>query len=243
MNICIVLNGEPSIEQGIANKIKKFDHIIAADGGANQCYHLGIVPDFIIGDLDSISNEVLDFFSEMKTQIVEAPSQYTLDFQEAIWLAVSLFSGEKIEQGLEDRRNAFLKAPYSVGSQKNKKPNGLLYLTVFSGLSDSEIDHTLGNIFVGISLPDFITLRFFKPDSDIFITKLPVTLKGEKNDIVSIIPLQKTMGLNCENLLYPVNNMDVDVGWLGSRNRMTGCKASIKFITGTLLIVVHHLKK
>ncbi|MCK4708778.1 MAG: hypothetical protein KAU21_09185, partial [Gammaproteobacteria bacterium] len=120
--------------------------------------------------------------------------------------------------------------------------NKPMQITIFAGLSDSEIDHTLGNLLLGVSLPDYITLKFFQPDSEIYISKKSLTLEGEKNDIVSVIPLQKTTGLNYINLLYPVSNLDVDTGWLGCRNRMAGQQATINFTSGTLLIVRHKSK-
>ena len=237
MKICIVLNGTLSNSDTFQQQIRQFDNIIAADGGANKCYEFGIVPEFIIGDFDSVRNEVLDYFRNQNTQIVDAPSQSTVDFQEAIWLAESVFSGEDIQQGLETRRKLFLDNYLTIKSQKSLEKKEPLLLTIFAGLSDTQIDHTMGNLLLGVSLPSYITLKFFKTDSEIFITKKSLTLDGDKNDIVSVIPLQKIIGLNYSHLLYPVNKLDVDVGWLGSRNRMTGPQATIDFVSGTLLIV------
>ncbi|MCK4708359.1 MAG: thiamine pyrophosphokinase, partial [Gammaproteobacteria bacterium] len=206
-----------------------FDCIIAADGGANKCYDIDIVPDYIIGDFDSISSEALDFFEDKNTHIIHAPSQSTLDFQEAIWLAETIFSGENFQHGLDTRRSIFLESSVTSKNLNQSAKNKPMQITIFAGLSDSEIDHTLGNLLLGVSLPDYITLKFFQPDSEIYISKKSLTLEGEKNDIVSVIPLQKTTGLNYINLLYPVNNQDVDTGWLGCRNRMTGRQATINF--------------
>ena len=33
---------------------RKYDYIICADGGANHLYKMDIIPDYIIGDLDSV---------------------------------------------------------------------------------------------------------------------------------------------------------------------------------------------
>jgi len=235
MKICIILNG-PLRKADISHaQIDKFDKIIAVDGGSNKCYDYGITPDFIIGDFDSVRKQVLDYFSTQNTQIISAPSQYTLDFQEAIWLADAIFSGAEIQTGLASLRNSFL------NNSTNKLPahKELLQLTVFGALSDSQIDHTLGNILLGINLPAHIVLKFFNPGSDIFVTKKPLHLEGKLNDIVSVIPLQKTIALSYTNLLYPVHMLDVDIGWLGSRNRMTAKQATISFESGTLLIVRH----
>jgi len=241
MKICIVLNGEISDPDIFQQQIKKFDSIIAADGGANKCYELGIVPDYIIGDFDSVRGDVLDYFRQQKTRVISAPSQNTLDFQEAIWLAEAIFSGDDIQQGLDARRIHFLQNSVVDKNIKLAENSDSFLITIFAGLSDSQIDHTMGNLLLGVSLPAYITLQFFNSDSDIFVTKQRLTLDGEKNDIVSVIPLQKAKGLNYSNLLYPVKNLDVDVGWLGSRNRMTERQASIDFESGTLLVVRHKI--
>lgn len=56
--------------------------VIAADGGANLLREKGIIPDAIIGDLDSASN-LADFPS--KTQIIKIAEQETTDFEKALY--------------------------------------------------------------------------------------------------------------------------------------------------------------
>ena len=55
MKICIVLNGEIKDYDYINNIIRtsSYDYIICSDGGANHAYNMDILPDYIIGDLDS----------------------------------------------------------------------------------------------------------------------------------------------------------------------------------------------
>ena len=43
---------------------KNMGDIYCADGGANICYELGLTPKEIYGDLDSIKNEVKEFYQE-----------------------------------------------------------------------------------------------------------------------------------------------------------------------------------
>jgi len=60
--------------------------ILCADGGANRAYERGLVPDYIIGDLDSILPETRAAFSEAK--IIHRPSQYTTDLEKTLQFAV-----------------------------------------------------------------------------------------------------------------------------------------------------------
>jgi thiamine pyrophosphokinase len=59
MNACIFANGELDFQPTLARNPGdgvSCDCIIAADGGARHCLKLGIKPDLIIGDMDSIDS-------------------------------------------------------------------------------------------------------------------------------------------------------------------------------------------
>lgn len=60
MNACIFANGELDFQPAPASNLCECiscDYIIAADGGARSCLNLGIKPDLIIGDMDSIDSD------------------------------------------------------------------------------------------------------------------------------------------------------------------------------------------
>lgn len=68
------------IASGNFNDLKKFkmilskmDYIICADGGANNLNKLGIKPDLIVGDLDSIDETTLKFFKEENIEFLKFP--------------------------------------------------------------------------------------------------------------------------------------------------------------------------
>jgi thiamine pyrophosphokinase len=62
--------------------------VIAADGAANRLLAKGIVPDYIIGDLDSITDEVREQV-ESKSEIILKPSQEKNDFQKILEFSAS----------------------------------------------------------------------------------------------------------------------------------------------------------
>lgn len=61
--------------------------IIAADGGAIKLFDLGVLPDFVVGDLDTFDKYSLnEFFS--KSRIIRLPSQEINDFEKALIFAI-----------------------------------------------------------------------------------------------------------------------------------------------------------
>ncbi len=84
----LILNGDiPS--RKIFNKFyKKGDYVICADGGANSAAILGILPNIIIGDLDSITRTNLNIFKKKGVEIRKIKEQETTDFEKALMYIV-----------------------------------------------------------------------------------------------------------------------------------------------------------
>ncbi len=69
-------------------ELQSYDKIIAADGGANYCDKLGITPDLIIGDFDSITKETLHKYKDIEQAVDN--NEHQTDIQKAINLAREL---------------------------------------------------------------------------------------------------------------------------------------------------------
>lgn len=65
--IAIIANGEPPTKTLVKQLLPEVDLIIAADGGANSCVELGLKPNYIVGDLDSVTEETKRFFPDATT--------------------------------------------------------------------------------------------------------------------------------------------------------------------------------
>ncbi len=90
--IAIIANGQPIYRERMLQKLDDVHAIIAADGGANTCRLLDITPDYIIGDMDSISPESRNAFNH--SFYVEAEDQNFTDMQKAIDYAISMDPGK-----------------------------------------------------------------------------------------------------------------------------------------------------
>lgn len=73
MLVTIFANGHFSKSYSASLSVDKSDIVIAADGGAHHCELLGILPDILIGDSDSISSELLYKYQENKVEIEKFP--------------------------------------------------------------------------------------------------------------------------------------------------------------------------
>lgn len=63
--------------------------VISADGASNTLYKWKIIPDYITGDLDSVSPGALSYFNKKKVKIKKVKEQEHNDFEKCIMLALS----------------------------------------------------------------------------------------------------------------------------------------------------------
>jgi len=86
------------VANGILNQqieVKTDDVIIAADGGTTHCLNQNIYPNVVIGDLDSISKEVIQELQTHNTKIIQYPTQK--DFTD-LELALSFAKDQSAEE-------------------------------------------------------------------------------------------------------------------------------------------------
>lgn len=208
MKACIVSNGQMFDDDFYLELFKEQnpDYIICADGGVNHLKKLGINPTVIIGDLDSITMEHLNFYRKNNVEIIKYPTiKDETDTQLAVQYAISLPVTEIILLGaLGDR-----------------------------------MDHSLANIY----LMESIVRKGFKVSiinkkNRIFLIDNEIMIKGEKGDIVSLLPHTDLVeGITSTGLLYPLNckNM-IKSNPFGISNVMNDECIKISIKSGLLLV-------
>jgi thiamine pyrophosphokinase len=77
MKAVIIGNGPPPDALHFLDTVKGSDLLIAADGGADHCEKLNLIPDILIGDFDSITPSQLEFL-KTKSTIYQFPSDKDL---------------------------------------------------------------------------------------------------------------------------------------------------------------------
>ncbi len=81
----LVLNGDLEWTEALAGLVREAPVVLAADGGANALTRLGVRPDAVIGDLDSIEADTRSWIGEERLH--HRPDQDQTDFQKALAFA------------------------------------------------------------------------------------------------------------------------------------------------------------
>jgi len=189
------------------------DYLIAADGGANHLMKMSILPEIVVGDLDSIEEDTLFDLTNAEVNIEQ-------------------YSEDKDETDIE------LALRYAVELQ----PTSILIVGALGGRLDQTIanlslltDPMLPKI--DIRLDDGVEEAFYCRASAANGGQAEV--RGRSGDTVSLIPWNSPVeGVTTDGLQWPLygETLFPDKS-RGISNIMLGEAASIKFGKGLLLIV------
>ena len=210
MKVCILLNGEIKDYSIISKYIKneKYDYIICADGGANHLYNMGIIPNYIIGDLDSIDKDVINYYKKQNVLFEKFPSKKNETDSELCILLAKKLGAEKIDLfatlgGRIDHTLANINLLYYIREQK----------IVPRIISEKE------DIYIAIN--ESIQIKGKKED---IISIIPI-----KGDV---------KGITLENLEYPLNDYNMKYFTpLGISNIMLSDECSVTVKEGSVLII------
>jgi thiamine pyrophosphokinase len=75
MRVGVICNGSVADYSWLGMVLADCDKIICADGGTNHLYKLGVPPDLIVGDLDSILPEVMEYYAGQGVQLLRYPPE------------------------------------------------------------------------------------------------------------------------------------------------------------------------
>lgn len=90
MEVLIIGSGNVTKEI-LYEEFKKSDYIICADGGAKELFYNNLIPNVIIGDLDSICLEAFNYFNSKKVEFNVFPKEKDkTDMEICVEYAISL---------------------------------------------------------------------------------------------------------------------------------------------------------
>jgi thiamine pyrophosphokinase len=210
-----VLASGPAVDIDIALRYAApADVVIAADGGTVLANRLGITPSLIIGDLDSTPAELVNKCTDLGTEV----RRYDHDTK---WET--------------DTELALLAAlDYS--------PKSIFLLGGIGG----RLDHSLANVLL-LTHPQFVSLDLHILDgsNELFLAKPKKwnKIKGDTNDIVSLLPIGASANaVTTRGLQWPLNGETLVAGKArGVSNRISDpATAAVRYDAGLLLVAVVH---
>lgn len=203
----VVANGDLAEIAVLPDLLARVDLIIAVDGGANHCRNFGIVPDVLIGDLDSIAPDVLQELREQDVAIhLHPPRKDATDLELALDLAMDKGAREIwLLAGLGGRWDMSLANVLLLASKKYQP----LRCTI---------------------LAESCTMHILHPGAAFAVSGVP----GQR---VSLLPLAGDVrGLTLQGFEYPLKDATLDLGSTqGVSNVLSERTASIQFEVGILL--------
>jgi len=159
MKTLIICNGRLKKYKKMRTILSSFDRIIAVDGGVRHARKMGIKPDLVIGDFDSVSGNDRLYITKHKINMIKFPSVKDKTDSE---LAVDYC----IENGFRDVT--------IVGYSGSRLDHSLANLTMFSGkasqLNISLLDHRNTAFFIR---GDFS----YNSTEKLFVSIIPMTEK------------------------------------------------------------------
>ena len=194
--------------------------VIAADGGGRHCLRLGITPQVVIGDFDSLTEDESRRLEAGGAQLIRHPA-------------------DKDETDLElalDYAQKYYAQKYCA------QKSGTTQITLY-GLLGGRWDLSFANVLLLASERYAqIDFRIIAGDTEMRILRGGETLKisGQPGDTVSAIPLGgPVQGLTYQGLKWPLENTSLPFGTpRGVSNTLVDQHATIALKEGLLLIVL-----
>lgn len=208
----IFLNGEYNYSPNFINKlIDENSDCYCADGGANYIFKYNKIPKLIVGDLDSIKQETLSFFTKKNVTINKYPPEKDFTDFELIMKKIEEF---ELKNGKYERK-------YVLG-----------------GLG-GRIDMSLNNLHLSEKYQNLIFLSSNKNKiEEIFYTENTISIQNKKNCTFSIILLDEIIKkLTLKGFKYEIENVDIERKF--SRlvsNEIISNNCCVEFEKGKILI-------
>jgi len=209
MRAVIFANGSLGNLNQAIQLIRPDDLIIAADGGSLNCLSTGHWPNTVIGDLDSLSSELIGEFKKRNIRLLEAPrDKDKTDLELAIQFALDQGVTEVLFLGLYGERLDQTLANLLLLTRDEWKD---IKLMVLSGADTAYLLRS------GDSL----------------------NVDGKPGDIVSLIPLsERVQGVSTQGLRWPLSDAELSYGTtLSISNEIVTPDAGVKIQSGKLLVI------
>ncbi|AGL03086.1 thiamine diphosphokinase [Desulfoscipio gibsoniae] len=207
---CVVLTGGTVDNlQWLARALAGADRLICVDSGARYAAALGIVPQVIVGDMDSIDQSLLESFYRQGVVVKEYPAEKD-DTDTALAIAEAL-AGPPDEVVI-------------LGATGTRMDHTLANVHLLRVAFEHHVPARIINEYNEISL---------------VAPQQPAVVEGRPGDVFSLLPLtEKVTGVCVHCARWPLKDATFSIGNpYGISNRLAGDKAEITIASGLMLLI------
>ena len=194
--------------------VQSGDFVIAADGGYAYCRRLGVEPDLILGDFDSLDEE--------NRRHVEAVRQERPD-------RVQLLPVMKDDTDM-------------LAAMKEGLKRSFRSFDIYAAAQGKRLSHTIANIQCLNYLKEHgASGRLIEAEEEVFLLRNEtVTFDRKERGFLSLFSLgDRAEGVTIRNMKYLLNEAVVDNAFpVGVSNEFIGEAGSVTVKNGTLLVIV-----
>lgn len=192
------------------------DLVIAADGGIGYCGVLGVEPDIIIGDFDSLSDDARNAVEILKCEIPERVITLPAEKDDTDTMAAIRLG---LEKGCKDFR-------------------------IYGGTGGSRLDHTIANIQSLLFIKNHGAVGYLMDGNGmIFVIKNEtIDFRENMQGTMSLFSLgEKSEGVTISGMKYPLNDHTLTNDFpIGVSNKFIGQPASVTVNAGEVLCMVSY---
>ncbi len=207
--VIIFSNGNISDTSFAKTIIARDDFIICVDGGAKYALGENLIPNVLIGDMDSIEKRIYRLLIQKGTKIVRYPER-------------------------KDKSDFELALDYALG----KKAKKILIFGLFGDRIDHFLANILLLQKIRLENRS-LEIIIYEGNKTIYFVDRKLELEGDINDKLSVVPLTGIENITLKGLVYPLSNALLGIGTsLGISNIFKKKKVMISLEKG-LVMAVH----
>lgn len=209
MRAIIIAGGKADQNMDVLSLVRDEDLIIGADGGAAQALDWGLVPDLVVGDMDSLPKDRQSELDGSGSEFIVHPrAKDETDLELALAVAIERGAQEIIVLG-------------ALGGRLDHSLANVLLLAL-PGLAGTTVRVVDGD-----------------QEARLVRSGEEATLDGKPGDIVSLLPLGgEVQGVTTTGLVWPLQRDRLRFGFTrGVSNEMRAATATVSIEEGLLLVV------
>lgn len=212
MKILIMSGGNLKLDwAGKFLKDRKYDYIIAADSGLEHLLDLGLKPNLILGDYDSLDSKIYDQIRDDENIIKYPRKKDYTDTEIALRKAIELLEENKREEQTKDDRSQDQHDRSQNQHDRSQDQHDSIDLLAATG---SRFDHTLTNVSImKLALKKEIDACIFDEHNKIYLLDSGKAAKLDKDkqygDFVSLIPMSPDCYVRTWGMEYDIKEFSL----------------------------------